>query len=117
MTDTAKLIIAVLGVFAVGFFIVGTSEKSEEEKKSDAFVAAYSSMTKMANKKCPAAIKKHTGTAVFFPSSTDSDKESYITMTWEGGPKDNFKKAVCKFVRARGGIGELVIDDKVIIDK
>ena len=72
MSDTAKLIIAVLGVFAAGFFIVGTSEKSEEEKKSDAFVAAYSSMTKMANDKCPKAIKKETGSAVYFPSNTDT---------------------------------------------
>ncbi len=117
MSDTAKLIIAVLGVFAVGFFIVGTSEKSEEEKKSDAFVAGYSSMSKMANDKCPKAVKKHTGSPVFFPSDTESDKQSYITMTWIGGPDDNFKKAVCKFVRARGGIGELTIDDKVVISK
>jgi hypothetical protein len=117
MSDTAKIIMAVLGVFAAGFYIVGTSESTDAEKKSEAFVTGYGSMSKMASSKCPKAVKEHTGTSVYFPSNVESDKQSYITMTWEGDSKANFKTAVCKFVRARGGIETLTIDGKDVISK
>lgn len=117
MSNTAKLIIAFLGFIVIGFVIVGTSEKSEEEKKNDAFVSGYGTMSSMASKKCPQAIKKHTGKSVFFPTKTESDKQTYITLTWEGGKDDNFKTAVCRFERARGGIAELVIDGETVISK
>jgi len=74
-------------------------------------------MSKMASSKCPKAIKKHTGKPVFFPSNTESDKETYITLTWEGGKNDNFKTAVCRFERAKGGIAELRIDGEVVQSK
>ena len=40
----------------------------------------------MATEACPKAIKEATGEQVYFPSSTDSDRESYITMKWVGEP-------------------------------
>ena len=117
MSNVTKLIISVVGFLLIGFFIVGTSEKSEEEKKNDAFVSGYGAMSSMASKKCPQAIKKHTGSPVFFPSKTDSDKQTYIVLTWEGGKNDKFKTAVCRFERSRGGIAELIIDGKAVIDR
>ncbi len=117
MSNVTKLIIAVVGFIVIGFVIVGTSEKSDEEKKNDAFVSGYGAMSSMASKKCPQAIKKHTGSPVYFPSNTDTDKQTYITLTWEGGKNDKFKTAVCRFERARGGIAELVIDGESVISR
>ena len=117
MSDISKGLAAIVGVFVIGFLIVGTSEKSEEEKQSDSMVAGYASMSQMASNKCPAAIKSQIGQSVYFPSETESDKQSYITMTWKGGEKDNFKLITCTFTRAIGGISKLVIDDKTIISK
>ena len=117
MTDVSKGIAAVVAVFIVGFLIVGTSEKSEEEKKNDAMVSGYASMSQMASKKCPAAIKKHMGSPVFFPSETESDKQSYMTLTWKGGKDDKYKLITCTFTRSVGGISELVIDGKTVQSK
>lgn len=117
MSDVSKGIAAIVGVFIIGFLIVGTSEKSEEEKQSDSMVAGYASMAQMATKKCPAAIKAKLGVPVYFPSETDSDKQSYITMTWKGEEKDKYKLITCTFTRSIGGISELVIDGETIISK
>lgn len=117
MSKTQQLIVAVLGVFAVGFFIVGTSERTEEQKTNDSMVSGYAAMSKMANNKCKAAVKKHTGNPVFFPSDTQSDKQSYMTLIWTGDPGDSFKTASCTFTRAKGAITELVIDGKTVISR
>ena len=117
MSDVSKGIFAVVGVFIIGFLIVGTSGKSEEEKKNEALVSGDAAMSKMASKKCPAAIKKHVGQSVFFPSETESDKQSYMTLTWKGGKNDNYKLITCTFTRSVGGISELVIDGKTVKSK
>jgi hypothetical protein len=80
-------------------------------------VRSVVAMQEMAGKKCPAAIKEHTGDQVFFPSETDTDKETYVTMKWLGDNTDHFKTASCTLHIALGGISNLVIDDKVLIDK
>ena len=118
MSEVQKIIAAVIGCFVAGFILVGTSkEKSVEDIKSEAMVRAVSGMSRMASKKCPVAIKKETGTQVYFASETDTDKETYVTMKWVGDEKDNFKMATCTLHVSLGGISKLVIDDKVIIDK
>jgi hypothetical protein len=61
---------------------------------------------------------EHTGEQVYFPSGTDTDKETYITMKWVGeDAKKGFKTATCTLHSALGGISELVIDGKEIIKK
>ncbi|MDQ7090322.1 MAG: hypothetical protein Q9M50_06710 [Methylococcales bacterium] len=118
MSEVQKIIAAVIGCFVAGFLLVGNSkEKSIEELQSEAMVRAVSGMSRMASKKCPVAIKKETGTQVYFASETDTDKETYVTMKWVGGEKDNFKMATCTLHVSLGGISKLVIDDKVLIDK
>ena len=120
MSESAKLMIAVIGAIAVGFVMVGlNNQQSTEQKESAAMVRNVFNLQTMANEQCPLAIKEHTGEQVFFPSSTDSDKESYITMRWNGenSKKGGFKTASCTIRSVMGGISELIIDDKPIIQR
>jgi hypothetical protein len=121
MSETTKLIIAVFGVFIIGFIMVGISKEKPTvaQMEAAATVRNYVAMQTMANQKCPEAIKKETGEQVFFPSDTKSDKETYITLIWEGEntKTGGFKKASCTLHASLGGISELIIDDKVITKK
>jgi hypothetical protein len=121
MSETMKLVIAVFGVFVAGFIMVGISKEKPTvaQMEAAATVRNYVAMQTMANQKCPEAIKKETGEQVFFPSGTKSDKETYITLIWEGEntKTGGFKKASCTLHAALGGISELIIDDKVITKK
>lgn len=120
MSESAKLMIAVIGALLVGFLLVGLSkQQSNENKESSAMVRNYFNLQTMATEACPAAVKEHTGEQVYFPSSTESDKENYITLKWEGenSKKGGFKKASCTIRSVLGGISELIIDDKVIIQR
>ena len=86
MTETTKIVLAVLGVFAAGFIMVGVSkdEPSNAQKEAASTLRNYVSIQTMASEKCPQAIKKETGEQVFFPSETKSDKETYVTFIWVG---------------------------------
>ncbi|PPD23400.1 MAG: hypothetical protein CTY18_08540 [Methylomonas sp.] len=119
MSETTKLILAVFGVIITGFVMVGLNkQQSKEEIQASSQIRTYVAMQEMANKKCPQAIKQETGEQVFFPSETDSDKETYVTMKWVGETeKSAFKTATCTLSATLGGISKLVIDDKVIIEK
>jgi len=120
MSESSKLVLAVVGAIAVGFVMVGLSkQQSNEQKESAAMVRNVFNLQTMANEQCPNAIKEHTGEQVYFPSSTESDKESYITMRWvgENSKKGGFKTASCTIRSVMGGISELIIDDKAIIDR
>jgi len=120
MSETSKLAIAVVGVIVVGFVMVGLNkQQSTEQKESSAMVRNVFNLQTMATEQCPKAIKEHTGEQVYFPSSTDSDKENYITLKWDGenSQKGGFKKASCTIRSVMGGISELIIDDKVIIQR
>lgn len=118
MGETQKLMIAVVGVFVVGFVMVGLNkEQSNEEKESAAQIRNLVAMQEMANQKCPKLVESKTGTQVFFPSRTDTDKATYVTLEWTGEEGANFKKATCTLHMQLGGVSKLVIDDKVLIDK
>jgi hypothetical protein len=121
MSETMKIVIAVIGVFVAGFIMVGVSKEkpSVEQMEAAATIRNYVAMQNMANQKCPALIKKETGEQVYFPSESKSDKETYITMIWEGEntKTGGFKKASCTLHAVLGGISELIIDDKVVIKK
>lgn len=120
MSQTMKIIIAVVGVFAAGFLMVGESkQKSTAEMEAESMIRNYANIQGMANQKCPTAVEEATGEKVFFPSKTESDKETYITLFWEGENVGNggFKKASCTLKASLGGISELIVDEKVIIKK
>ena len=119
MGNAQKMMIAVVGVFVVGFLMVGGSkEQSDEQKEAAAMVRAIAGMQSMAHKKCPKLIKEHTGTSLTtLVSNQETDKATYLTLTWVGEKGDNYKKAVCTITAIRGGVSKLVIDDKIIIDK
>lgn len=120
MSESAKLVIAVIGVILVGFAMVGLNkQQSTEQKESSAMVRNYFNLQTMATEACPKAIKEATGEQVYFPSSTDSDRESYITMKWvgENSQKGGFKDASCTIRSVMGGITELIIDGKAIVQR
>ena len=121
MSETMKIVIAVIGVFVAGFIMVGVSkdEPSISQMEAASTIRNYVAIQTMASEKCPTAIKKETGEQVFFPSETKSDKETYITLIWvgENTKTGGFKKASCTLHAALGGISELIVDDKVIIKK
>jgi hypothetical protein len=120
MSESAKLAIAVVGAILVGFVMVGLNkQQSTEQKESSAMVRNVFNLQTMATEACPKAIKEHTGEQVYFPTSTESDKESYITLKWAGenSQKGGFKKASCTIRSVMGGISELIIDDKVIVHR
>lgn len=118
MGETQKIMIAVVGVFVVGFLLVGASkEQTNEEKEAASQIRTLVAMQEMANSKCPKLIENKTGSQVFFPSKTDTDKETYVTLEWIGEQGQNFKTASCTLHQQLGGVSKLVIDGKVLIDK
>ncbi len=118
MGELKKVGLALVGAMIVGFIMVGMSkQQSNEEKESAAQIRTLVAMQEMANQKCPKLILDRTGTQVYFPSKTDTDKTTYVTMEWVGEADSNFKVASCTLKLAIGGVSKLVIDDKVLIDK
>jgi len=121
MSESMKIVLAVVGVFVIGFVMVGLSKEdpSVAQMEAAATIRNYVAIQTMANDKCPEAIKKETGEQVYFPTETKSDKETYITLIWvgENTKTGGFKKASCTLHAALGGISELIVDDKVIIKK
>ncbi len=118
MGDAQKLMIAVIGMFAIGFIMVGANkEKSTAELEAESMIRNTAAIREMAGQKCPKVIEEKTGDKVFFPSETDTDNSTYITLKWVGEKTDHFKKASCTLHVTLGGISKLVIDDKVLIDK
>ena len=122
MNGTQKLIAAVIGVFAVGFLMVGSNkEQTPAQQEAAAMIRAVAGMQAMANKKCPALVKKHTGDQVYFPTSTDTDKQTFVSLTWDQSKTENdkysFGKAECTLNLSLGGVSKLVIDGEVLIDK
>jgi uncharacterized protein HemX len=120
MSESGKLMIAVVGAIVIGFVLVGLSkQQTNEQKESASMVRNYFNLQTMATEACPKAIKKETGEQVYFPSETNSDKDSYITMKWvgENSQKGGFKKVSCTVRSVMGGISELIIDDKAIIKR
>ncbi|MCK4841553.1 MAG: hypothetical protein KAT04_06685 [Methylococcales bacterium] len=119
MGNAQKLMLAVVGVFVVGFIMVGSNkEQSKEKKEAAAMIRAIAGMQAMAHQKCPMLIKQHTGSAIrSLVSDTKTNKSTYYTVEWLGEKDDNFKKATCTITSTLGGVSKLVIDGKVIIDK
>lgn len=120
MSSIQKLIIAVLGVLVLAFTMVGANkQQTTEEIEASSMIRNYAALQGMATDKCPKAIKKETGEQVYFPKESKTDKDTYVTMIWEGEntKTGGFKKASCTLLGSLGGISELVIDDKVIIKK
>lgn len=120
MGDFQKLMLAVVGIFVVGFVMVGMSKNDNDPEviAQRTRLLTFSSMQGMAGQKCPLAIKNATGTEVYFPVSNESDKETYVTLNYKGTEKgDKFKEASCTLLLELGGISKLVIDGNVLVDK
>jgi hypothetical protein len=118
MSNVQKMIAAVIGVFVVGFVMVGASkEKTPAELEAESMIRNTTAMREMAAQKCPKAIQNHTGDQVYMVADTETDNATFITMKWVGEKGDHFQTAECTLHVTLGGISKLVIDDKVLIDK
>ncbi|RLA25187.1 MAG: hypothetical protein DRQ62_03280 [Gammaproteobacteria bacterium] len=121
MNNTQKLMAAVVAVFVMGFLMVGGSkDETNEHKEAAAMIRAVAAMQTMANRKCPIAVKKFTGTQVFYPTSTDTDHQTYVSLTWDAAKSDDkysFEKADCTLHLTVGGISKLIIDGETLIEK
>ena len=120
MSESGKLVIAVIGVFVIGFVLVGLSkQQTTEEKENAAMVRSYFNLITMATDICPKAIQKEVGIQVYNHTSIDTDKETYMVLKWvsDDPKKDGFKTASCKIETAKGGISELTIDEKAVINR
>jgi hypothetical protein len=121
MSEVQKIMIAVASVFVMGFVLVGLSKEDQpvEQIEAAAKIRNNVAMQTMASDKCPPKIKQETGEQVYFPSEVLGDKETYVTLKWvgENSDKGGFKNASCTLHAALGGISELIIDGKVIINK
>ena len=121
MNNTQKLMAAIVAVFAVGFLMVGgNKEQTNEQREAAGMIRGLAHMQTMANKKCPIAVKKFTGTQVYYATSTDTDHQTYVSLTWDASKTDdkyNFKLADCTLHLTVGGISKLVIDGKTYIEK
>lgn len=121
MNSTQKIMAAVVGVFVIGFLMVGSNnEQTPQQQEDAAMIRAVAAMQTMANRKCPTAIKAKTGVQVYFPTSTDTDKQTYVTMIWDASKADDkysFKLAECTVHETVGGISKLVIDGETLIEK
>ncbi len=119
MSETQKLMYAVIGVIVIGFITVGLSKEkqSPEQMEAASMIRNYVAMQEMATPKCTKAILEKTGEQVYFPSETQSDKETFITLKYVGEEKGGFKTASCTLHGSLGGISELIIDGKEIIKK
>jgi len=119
MSDAQKMMVAVAGVFLIGFLMVGgNKETTDDQKKAAAMVRDVANLQRIAHKRCPALIKKHTGSSInSLVSNSETDHSTYLTLEWNGDKDDHFKKASCTLDVTYGGVSKLVIDGKVIIDK
>ncbi len=121
MSNTQKLMAAIVGVFVLGFLMVGSNdEQTSEQKEAAGMIRAVAAMQTMANKKCPIAVKKYTGTQVYYATSTDTDHQTYVSLIWDASKSDDkysFKKAECTLHLTLGGISKLEIDGETFIEK
>jgi hypothetical protein len=121
MSEIQKILIAVVSVFVMGFVLVGLSKEDQpvEQMQAAAQIRNNVAMQTMASEKCPPKIKQETGEQVYFPTSVESDKETYVTLKWvgENAGKGGFRNASCTLHASLGGVSELIIDDKIIINK
>jgi hypothetical protein len=118
MSEVQQVMVAVVAMFVIGFVMVGASkEKTTAELEGESMIRNVAAMQEMAGKKCPEAIKKATGDQIYFPSETQTDKSTYVTLKWVGEKTDHFKTASCTLHVTLGGISKLEIDGKAVIDK
>jgi len=122
ITGAQKLMIAVVAVFAMGFFMVGSNkEQSDEDRKSAAMIRDRANMNRIAGQKCPKLIKQHTGSSITsLVANTKTDNSTYLTYEYKGEKGDNYKDASCtlSLLDVGGfGISALVIDGKDLIDR
>jgi flagellar basal body-associated protein FliL len=110
MSEVTKILIAFVLVMIVGGIIIATSGVSKEKQASNAVLTHYSNMSRMAGIQCPIAVLKHTGEKAYVRfGNAESDKETYITLTYKGEKK--FSTATCTIDRL-GKVTKVVVDGK-----
>lgn len=110
-----KLLLAFVGIMAVGFIIVGTTKETQQEKVQGAFLQTANLLGSLALDKCSAAVKDQVGESPYTPSETSSDHMSYVSLIWKG-KVGTASQAECRYIMDQG-IVLLRIDDRTVIQK
>jgi len=119
MGKKQTIIIAVATVSVLGFLLWAVSQPlshQPQDKEPAPQLPSPIAMQSMATQKCPKLIQNKTGAQIYFPSKSDTDQKTYVTMTWTGGKGAHFKTASCTVLFSSGEVSKLVIDDQVLID-
>jgi hypothetical protein len=112
MSEVTKILIAFVCVMITGGVIIATSGVSNEKRASNAVLTHYSNMSRIAQYQCPKAILKHTGEKAYVVSNSESDKDTFVTLTYDGS--DKFSKASCSIDRF-GKVTQVVVDGKEML--
>jgi hypothetical protein len=112
ISEVTKILIAFVCVMVVGGIIIATSGVTEEQKASNAVLMQYSNLSRIAQYQCPRVILKHTGEKPYVVKNSDSDKQSYVTLTYKGD--NEFSESICTVGRL-GKVAKLLVDGKKII--
>jgi len=118
ISNSQKMMIAVVFVFGMGFFLVGSNkEQSDEDRKSASMIRDRANMNRIAGQKCPQLIKKHTGTQITsLVSNTKTDNSTYLTYEYDGEKGYNFQKVSCTLSASDTGfhISSFIVDGKEV---
>ena len=112
ISEVTKILIAFVCVMVVGGIIIATSGVTEEQKASNAVLMQYNNLSRIAQYQCPRVILKHTGEKPYVVNNSDSDKQTYVTLTYKGD--NEFSESICTVGRL-GKVAKLLVDGKKII--
>ena len=108
MSELTKLIYGFVGVMIVGFGIVYFSKETEQDKAGQALLMSGNMLNAYARESCTQAGEAKAGTRLYMPSETQSDGNSYVSLTWNY-TNNGDHVLTCRYERDKG-ITEMTLD-------
>lgn len=108
MSEATKLIYGFVGVMIVGFGIVYFSKETEQDKAGQALLMSGNMLNAYARESCTQAGEAKAGTRLYMPSETQSDGNSYVSLTWNY-TNNGDHVLTCRYEREKG-IAEMTLD-------
>ncbi len=115
MNKWVLMMVGFVFVILMGVVTIMVSEKSNDEIAADISLYSGIKLTEYGEKICQQAIKKEMGSSVYSPTSSEGDRMTTVTLTWEG-KKKNYKSIICTY-NIDLGVKSLIIDGRVVIEK
>ncbi|WP_333688333.1 hypothetical protein [Methylococcus capsulatus] len=108
MSELTKLIYAFVGIMIVGFGIVYFSKETEQDKVGQALLMSGNMLNTYARESCTQAGEAKAGTHLYMPSESQSDGNSYVSLTWNY-TNNGDHVLTCRYERDKG-ITEMTLD-------